>query len=105
MRAKATAIPVPRLTPSVASARGEQRQERVVGGLDAPQPVRPEPLVAGRFAADRAQVIAAQPHVDLHLAFLLARRPQDMTGIPALCRRAMTGQRTERFAGLDQWAR
>ena len=47
--------------------RGEQRQEGVVAALVAPQPVDPEPLVSGRLAAERVQVMAAQAHVDLHL--------------------------------------
>ena len=40
--------------------RDQQRQERVVHGLVAPQPVGAEPLVGGRLAAEPAQVTAAQ---------------------------------------------
>ena len=50
--------------------RGEQRQEGIVCGLVAPQAIDPQPLVSGRFGAERAQIMAAQAHVDLHVTSL-----------------------------------
>ena len=59
-------MPVPQADPLGRERRGEQRQERVVGGLVGPQAVDPQPLVRGRLAAERMQVMAAQAYVDLH---------------------------------------
>ena len=83
--------------PAGRERRREQRQERVVGGLDAPQPVRPEPLVARRLAADRPQVIAAQPNVDLHPsspAALADRSRQPSTSLVAVAIRSSRGRRS-----------
>jgi hypothetical protein len=53
--------------------RGEQRQERIVRGLIAPQAVDSQPLVGGRFVAERVQVMTAQAHVDLHATSVIGR--------------------------------
>ena len=64
----------------------QQRQEGIVDGLVAPQPIGPEPLAGGGLTGEFAEVIATQADVDFHRVPLPLHRSDPAT-VPRLCPR------------------